>query len=97
MVQYLPVLPESRPEEVTLQIIPTKESEVQKWQDTLSHGKINHVDVWDPYGLSLKFKVIFEDGKVASGKFIEPFSWWPKKFRPFDIKTYFLAPSLHIL
>merc|ERR1712137_1224093 len=49
--------------------------------NTLAHGKINHVQVWNPYGLSKKFKVVFDDGKMASGKLMRPFSFWNPAFR----------------
>ena len=89
-MQAIPVQPDHFIEEedfVTLPIVPVKQTEVEKWRETLGHGEINHVTVWDPYGLSLKFKVIFENGMVASGKFMEPFSWWPKNFRPISFRS----------
>ena len=84
----LPVWPESFPEEVMYPFLdPIFEGD---WMATLSKGRIHHVEVWNPYGLSEKFKVIFEDGKVASGKLMRPFSFWEPAFRPFGWRQFVL-------
>jgi len=85
-----PILPETHPPEVLYPYIDQKfEAE---WMETISKGKINHVEVWNPYGLSKKFKVIFEDGKVTSGKLMRPFSLWPQYFHQ---HTYRDADRIH--
>lgn len=74
-----PQLPDSHPPEILYPFLHPQFEE--EWLETLRNGKINHVEVWNPYGLSLKFKVIFEDGKVASGKLMYPFSFWRHDFK----------------
>ena len=88
-LQYLPILPDSYPAEITLPFVSSKFDE--EWVKTLAYGEINHVEMWNPYGLSEKFKVIFKNGMVASGKFMEPFSLFEKHFRPFTFRTYVLS------
>lgn len=81
-----PILPETHPPEVLYPFLSAKFEE--EWMNTLAHGKINHVEIWNPYGLSKKFKVIFEDGKVSSGKLMRPFSFWPNAFHELTFKEY---------
>ena len=78
-VRTTPIQPDSHPEEERYEKIEMAREE--EWMNTLAHGKINHVQVWNPYGLSKKFKVVFDDGKMASGRLMRPFSFWNPAFR----------------
>lgn len=79
-----PTLPETHPPEVLYPFLSEKYEE--EWMNMIAHGEINHVEVWNPYGLSKKFKVIFEDGKVTSGKLMSPFSFWKTSFHEMSFR-----------
>jgi hypothetical protein len=74
-----PITPTSIPPQVLYPHL--SEDFEEEWIETLARGPINHVETWNPYGLSKKFKVYFKDGKVASGKLMHPFSFWDQSFR----------------
>lgn len=56
----------------------------KEWLHTMRAGEIVNIVPYNPYGLSEKFKVIFSNGFVCSGKHMEPFSFWEKKFDVVD-------------